>query len=351
MLFLSGAIFPCLSQFYRLYIVELCMVSFDVYVEVLRKVWGGEMAVVLTACTNRKRFVPCSGLRAETLAIGSLSSVAASWRGRLLEADERVIASKLYAGRGFLEATAAASVLQAELYIVSAGLGLVRAETVVPPYALSVAGQGGDNVLLRIVDGADAEKWWRDGASQSPFSLQISEVMQATHGPVIVALSRAYLAMIASDLVALSPSQRGRLRIVTRAALGEISPALRPFVLPYNDRLDGVDGCAGTLSDFSGRAAHHFARLLGREGGDGDIMLHASSVQEALEPYQIRVLPERRSLDDKAILALIREHWDAGHGQGGRLLRILRDDLFVRCEQSRFAGLVRRVRDEKKAGQ
>lgn len=308
------------------------------------------MAVVITACTNRKRCVPSAELRADALPVGALDVVASSWKGCLARAGERVPAHELYLGRGFREAATAAVELQARFYIASAGLGLIEAATPVPPYALSVAEGSSDNVLLRITDGADAADWWAAGARQSPFSRPIDEVVHASEGPIILALSSAYLAMIASDLAGLPAAHRARLRIATRAPLRDIAPALHPYVLPYDDRLDGVDGYAGTLNDFAGRAARHFAGLVSRMGGQGDIRAHEASIQEALSPYRIRVLPERQSLSNEAILDLIRDHWEAGKGQTGRLLRIVRDELRVRCEQSRFAGLVQRVREEKGAG-
>lgn len=60
------------------------------------------------------------------------------WVGRLEAADARVPAGRLYYGRGFAESESAAEAIGAPLFIVSAGLGMVAAETQVPSYSLTV---------------------------------------------------------------------------------------------------------------------------------------------------------------------------------------------------------------------
>jgi hypothetical protein len=49
---------------------------------------------------------------------------------------------------------------------------------------------------------------------------------------------------------------------------------------------------------------------------------------------------------DEEIVVLIREHWSAAQAQSTRMLRLLRDDLGVACEQGRFSRLFRRVRSQ-----
>jgi hypothetical protein len=66
---------------------------------------------------------------------------------------------RLYGGRSFREAEAAARSTEAQLMIVSAGLGLVNAETLAPSYSLTLLGSPTDAVLTRI--SGDAADWWR----------------------------------------------------------------------------------------------------------------------------------------------------------------------------------------------
>ncbi len=65
--------------------------------------------------------------------------------------------------------------------------------------------------------------------------------------------------MITDDLVSTDSFKEGRLRIFTRAAVGDVDPYLRTFVLGYDERLDGPKSpLPGTKADFAQRALHHF---------------------------------------------------------------------------------------------
>jgi len=259
-----------------------------------------------------------------------------------------VQASHLYAGRGFVESVQAASIVGANLAIVSAGLGLIDAGNVVPPYALSVAGASADNVLSRISDDADPSDWWQAISAGSPFSSKLSEVIAASPGVVIVALSEAYLAMVSGDLAGLAEGHAARLRIFTRAPVKRINEALRGRVMPYDDRLDGPDSSVrGTRGDFAARAARHFAQVVLAELPHGSAEVHSRAVARALAPWRAAPSFERVRHDDDTLLQIINAHWSSVGGQSSKLLRVLRDDLNIACEQGRFVGLMKRLRAER----
>src|SRR3546814_12536893 len=65
--------------------------------------------------------------------------------------------------------------------------------------------------------------------------------------------------MISDELAHLPKSARTRLRSLTGAPAARVDPRLHPWLMPYDDRLDGCDSpLPGTSSDFASRAAHHF---------------------------------------------------------------------------------------------
>jgi hypothetical protein len=105
--------------------------------------------------------------------------------------------------------------------------------------------------------------------------------------------------------------------------------------MPYDDRLDQVQGDhAGTQSDFAQRALRHFVQTIGVEVSD--IGLHRDAVNASLAGLSHRAAPSRRRLDDQAVVAMIVRDWDVVGGRSGAMLRRLRDDLDVACEQGRF---------------
>lgn len=306
------------------------------------------MHLVITSCTNRKRFPAPAAMRATVLKPGPLEKVAAEWVKCLHGYTERVPANHLYAGRGFVESVQAASISDANLAIVSAGLGLVGSGNLVPPYALSVAGASADNVLSRISDDPEPSDWWRAISAGSPFSSGLAEVIATSPGVVIVALSEAYLAMVSDDLVALPKEHADRLRIVTRAPVERINEALRDRIMPYDDRLDGPDSAVrGTRGDFAPRAARHFAQVVLAELPCGSAEAHAKSVAQALAPWRTAPCFERVRHDDDTLLQIINAHWNSVGGQSSKLLRVLRDDLNIACEQGRFVSLMKRLRAER----
>lgn len=307
------------------------------------------MHLILTACTNRKRLAAAAELRAEALDPGSLCDVAEQWVRRLSAANERVRARRLYAGRNFQEAEAAAAQIGADLAVVSAGLGVVDADTLVPPYALSVVEASSDSVLARIVEG-DARQWWGEVSTHSPFSRPLATVVAGSTGIVIAALSEAYLTMVADDLLSLQSVDAARLRIVTRAPAERIDPRLHDRLMPYDDRLDGPDSpVRGTRGDFAPRAARHFVRDIVAKSPEGSAHEHARLVGDALETWRPAPAFDRARHDDDTLLEIIRKHWEMAGGQSTRLLRVLRDDLNIACEQGRFVGLMKRLRDERAA--
>lgn len=241
-----------------------------------------------------------------------------------------------------------AGLLDARLLIVSAGLGLISADARVPPYACTVLVGAHDSIASRVTGAYSIDCWWRTLGAVSPFSQSFESVVAGTDGLICAALSDAYLEMTADDLSALPVGVLARLRLFTRAPQARVAPALRPFVMPYDDRLDGPDSpVRGTRGDFAGRALRHFAEFVACDEDDRSAGEHGEAVAGVLGGWRKSPRFERQRLDDEAVLALIREHWEAKRGSTARLLRCLRDDLEVACEQGRFAKLARQVRGER----
>lgn len=306
------------------------------------------MTLVITTCTNRKRKRVSDGLRASAIPQAPIADVATDWVARVSAAVDLFPARDVYGGRSFQEALRAADLLAARLLIVSAGLGFVWADTRVPPYACTVLADAPDSIASRIAGDYTAVAWWLALGGASPFSQSLKAVVAATDGLICAALSETYIEMIADDLCALPAKDLTRLRLFTRAQLNRVAPTLRPFVMPYDDRLDGLDSpVRGTRGDFAGRALCHFAESIVSEGDTRPAAEHGAAVAAALDGWRMPARFDRKRLDDASVLTLVREHWDAERGSTARLLRHLRDGLGVACEQGRFADLARQVRGEK----
>jgi len=154
--------------------------------------------------------------------------------------------------------------------------------------------------------------------------------------------------MVAADLAQCAAQDLERVRLFTspagQAALPEVVAA---SAMPYDERLESLPTYAGTRADFPQRALRHFVEQL--DGHHLSMPAARRAVDEVLSTCARRLVARRVRTDDEGIRILIRTHWAKCEGQSSRLLRSLRVEAQVACEQGRFAQLWREVRDERMA--
>jgi hypothetical protein len=156
--------------------------------------------------------------------------------------------------------------------------------------------------------------------------------------------------MVEPDLLELPQNVRMRLRLFGLGIRGQVDPRLESFIMPYDERLEDLSsGFRGTRSDFAPRALRHFAEVVLVEHPRESADQHRAVVNKALAAWSVPETPTRPRISDEQVKALIRQHWADVSGQSGRMLRLLRDDLSVACEQGRFRALFQLVRQEREA--
>ena len=304
-----------------------------------------DSAIIITNCTGRKLHSNGAALRDLTLKFSSVDELAEAWRKALFAAGPRYVANSLYGGRSFREAELVAESLEAPLYVVSAGLGLTSAEDLVPAYDLTVSGTG-PTVLPVLRDlGLTPSHWWASLNESLDKPAPIASLLRGQpKATAYVAMPSTYLGLIGDELAALPKSDQARLRIFSSPAWQRDAPAaLVKLALPYDERLETTE-FSGTRNDFPQRALRHFIQAL--HGNALTLAEGRSAVEASMSRHALRVLPERQKRTDDEIRALLRRHWRTNNGSGDRLLRVLRDDLLIKCEQSRFRNLWQIVRAE-----
>jgi hypothetical protein len=268
-----------------------------------------------------------------------------AWRSALDSVESRHAAGDLYGGRAIREAEAAAALMDAPLYVVSAGLGLISVRDLIPAYDLTIAATGA-TLLPALKDlGLAPKDWWRALNGAVGVASPVTALMRDHPNSIVyIAMPATYLNLIVDELAALPDLDRHRLRIVTSPAWRrEASPDLVSQSLPYDERLESTP-FAGTRADFPQRALRHFIQALG--GNALSIEHGRAAVAEAMATQTLKVLPERRRCTDIEICCLLRQHWKRNGGSSSRLLRVLRDELLIKCEQTRFRDLWRNVHAE-----
>lgn len=302
--------------------------------------------IVVTNCTNRKRTAlhPLTVGRDDHR--GSLDGLARRWVKSLRRAEPAGEAGHLYGGRSIAEAKKAARQGGADLYIVSAGLGLIHESEPVPSYDLTIAaGSGSIAPYLKKLKKSSAD-WWDALTSELGQTRATHPLFRSRRDTVVVfALPASYLQLIYNDLNTLSSKQAARTRIIT-SELGRsmVPDQLQPSLMPYDERLEGDPEYAGTRADFPQRALSHFVKRL--SGHLVDAKTGRSRVHRAMTKLTKPALPSRKRETDEEIRNLLRQNWSKYGGRSGRLLRYLRDEALIACEQARFRDIWRELQKE-----
>jgi hypothetical protein len=299
-------------------------------------------ATVITICTHRKKVRPSAAATAVSLPFASQDAVQSAWLEKIRALPPEMPASALYGGRGFGLAVEAAKNAKAKLYILSAGLGLVAAAQRLPGYGLTVSGRSAESVVAKISGEFDAAAWF-SGLLTGHYSKQWAD-LEGGSERILLALTRPYAEMVGRSLVELDRPILARLRIFGASLSVVLPAALRPALAPYDARLDTI--LPGTRADFSQRALIHFVKSVAAkreaQDRDGDFAAVEAALDSVAAPVRIR----RPRRTDEEILQLISAQLRSQYGIA-RILRALRDEEGIACEQSRFSRLYRAAVDRR----
>lgn len=296
--------------------------------------------VIFAPCSRRKRVPVEPALCASRLAVGTTERLAEAWIARVRQSQTLMPANELYSGRPLVEARHAAASLDAELYIVSAGLGLIDNRRRVPAYSLTVAKGDPDSIAAKALGEFSPGLWWRSlhhALGQTDGT--IFGLLSPRNGLAILALPGTYLDLIASELAALPSDLQARVRLVGPPQ-DSVPSALSVMWMPYDARFDGVGGPnPGTRGDFAQRAARHFAEAVVRAAPQADAATHAGMVARCLEPLVAPPAPRREAGTDAELIDAIRKLLPLSGGRSGKTLTLLRRQAGRACEQGRFRRL------------
>jgi hypothetical protein len=305
--------------------------------------------LVVTNCTSRKRGgaapITLTGHESDEHCV----ALAVRWRATVEAAPRTHPVRNLYLGRSFSSIYQAARTVDGELYVASAGLGLVHELDEAPCYDLTFADP--TNPLARVMSVAcfAPSDWWSAICGVGVGNGTLATVVQKVNpSRVLVAMPSGYLEMVRNDLESLPSTLLERFRIVSSTAgVTVLGARARLQALPYDERLEAIAGYAGTRTDFPHRALLHFVTEL--NGHHLSLAAAKDAVSCALAGHLPRHIPTRTRLDDSEIAALLRRHWADHKGNSSNLLRFLRREAQVACEQSRFRDIWRSVKVEMQA--
>lgn len=297
--------------------------------------------IAVTNCTAAKTPPPLRDLQARTIERMALPALADEWHSRIRKADSRIAAASLYRGRGFSVVVRAAARYGVDVSVLSAGLGVLQLQDLVPSYSLTIAPDSRDFILARAMNPLSLTPgdWWKSLTGRPGISA-VSDLLDRNKSALIVlGVSSAYLSMIAGELLDLSAREQRRIRIVGPKHVEAIPDGIREMVMPYDKRLNGPDAkIRGTEFDFPQRALASFIHLVRNDRALGTAADHAKRVRLSLGQMRAPKRVPRRKVSDASLIRKIRAIMKQVSSVSAGL-RVLRNKQKIACEQHRFSRL------------
>lgn len=314
---------------------------------------------IIASCTERKRAPIPEDLHLGSLEDGLPSVRAEKWWARLTARRDvaRQPASDLYGGEHWTLAQRSLEVLtdaqiDADLWIASAGYGLIRASAPLCPYSATFAQGVPDSVTRGALAGwtrpAILQAWWAClGRFPGPEARECRSVQalatRSPHSALIVVGSPDYIRAMRQDLLAARDALRTphQLIVISNRDLSS-DDELSRHLIPVDERCRTLLG--GTMQGLNARVAHNLLEW----GHQGPLTVprlrqrYDDMVSDAEKPTK----PNRERMNDDDVLVFLRAELARTPRAGWTLLlRTLRDSGRA-CEQRRFRELHQQVRDE-----
>jgi hypothetical protein len=308
---------------------------------------------IVASCTQGKRLPVPPDLRLGSIFNGTLEGRFVTWRDRLQQSHVKPVAAvDLYRGQHWavvreLPAVARAAGYLADLWVASAGYGLVPAEAQVRPYSATFAVSEEDSVW-RLGDGNRRkvhQTWWNrlqeipGPAAGAPRSLTTLAGM-TSNGVILVIASPAYIAAMADDLAGARARLADPRRLIVISSRHSSLPEwLESHLVPSEAPLGKMLG--GSRGSLHARTAR---RVLQEEALPLRADILVPRYQRLLATVEDATVPTRLKLADDEVRSFIREAISGNRELScTAALRSLRNSGQA-CEQRRFADLYAEVR-------
>jgi len=284
---------------------------------------------------------------ARSLCRGGYEALSSDWADRVTDAAKICAAEQLYCGRAVTETLQAAGALNAEVAFLSAGLGVVPRHASVPAYSLTSSPGMPDSIGARLTEAYTPQRWWKALLKARRQGRALAHLIDdLAPSLILVVLPASYLQMVHEDLETLPTSVQRRFRILGPRKATDVPTALSRYWLPYDARLDNAQsGFNGTTGDFPHRALRHFSTCIAPARRSSSFDQHRQAVELFLKRFTPYVRQQGVPASDDEVLKEIRQLWNICGGNRSRMLRELRTNRGIACEQSRFRGLIDRFEE------
>ena len=309
--------------------------------------------LIVVTCSYGKRVAPPPDLEVRSLPSGSIETRVQEWSTRLeMTPAERTPARELYKGDHWsvvreLEVVGCSKGLGVEMWVASAGYGLIPMDAEIASYGATFARDHEDFVLgpTPIKEEAAPSEWWSriaawDGPAPNTARSVTELARQHPNTPMLVIASRPYARALELDLLDASDTLASS-EFLSIVAIGfDSTSPLAEFVLPGDARFSTWLG--GTLTSVNARVGKAILERVNEWGLTRDEIGQGLLARlEELDPY---TQPKRESRRDDEVRTYIRAALGVDPATAhSRLLRSFRAEGYA-CEQRRFRRLYEDVK-------
>lgn len=160
------------------------------------------MINLVVSCSNRKVVNPQPEHRLRTLRTGPLDGISRTWHESLNGSYDKFDASKLYIGEYWSIVRRLAELNFVNIFVFSAGLGIVPYQAKIPSYSATFAKGTPDSINnLDSKDKSLSQSWFELSLKYSNFSLTLSQLKKVLNATTtLFVVSRSYLSAMEHTL-------------------------------------------------------------------------------------------------------------------------------------------------------
>ena len=298
---------------------------------------------LIVTCTNGKATAVSASLQARSLRGTSIAARAKAWSDRLSMTADGLPAADLYRGAHWSVVRSIArsrGTRKVNVWIASAGYGLISPESRIVAYAATFAGRHPDSVAS---SSKERRLWWtsltESPARISPEGPRSLRQLASKYpsSPLIIAASPGYIDAMAGDILAASTEldTPNLLSVLCRA--GAAPTELEPFAVALN---------ASFASELGGALTSLNARVVRWLVSFGTAELTRATIQRYVGQLANRCTakptPKRTRMSDPEIVLAIKQEQSTKYRSRSALLRVLREKGYA-VEQARFGRIYSEV--------
>ena len=297
---------------------------------------------VIVPCTARKNAGVEELAYIRQVTSRNLESRVEEWFNRLTQIKNgKRPAIRMYSGSAWTPVLGISERPDINIWIISAGYGLLHHSDEIVPYAATFSHQHPDSVSIH--NRFSTSDWWMECCKNNNMRSTVKTIYELAQQnpdvPIIVAVSKSYLDAVKTDL------SIARSLLVDSSLLSIISVGSNKFgpfsnnLLPCDTRMEKLLGM--------GRSSLN-TRILGNIINNNDADFDFSSLSARITGLQLNqtttVYPVRRRMSDKDVANFIADNLDCTRSFTFTLKR-LRDSGYA-CEYKRFKELFKHVKNQ-----